>query len=119
MNPRFPEYITVSVTRDDIDHGRPGSFCSCPVALAMQRSGIPEDAAIHVTSDCISVMVKTDRGGLVRADYCGATEHDRDDMDDFIGDFDAALHTDDIEPCVFTMRRDGIPSVLSPNGDSA
>lgn len=29
---------TIRVTQDDIDHGKRGSFCDCPVALAVKRA---------------------------------------------------------------------------------
>lgn len=52
--------ITVEVTQQDIERGRPGTCGECPVALALKRRGFTH---VDVNEDWISVDYRYSRSG--------------------------------------------------------
>jgi hypothetical protein len=83
--------ITVSVTQEDIDKGKPGEPCLCPVARAISR--YYENR----------YLVAVNRSRIVLNDLFEHSARTPDDVQYFVSDFDAECK---VEPFSFTLDID-------------
>lgn len=54
--------LTVNVTADHIERGRPTNCASCPIALALKATWKPDvQASTHVNETCVVIMIRPPR----------------------------------------------------------
>jgi hypothetical protein len=89
--------MKVNVTDGDINYGVQGSFCACPIALALKRKGLID---VQVNPDCVKfIKLNSDK---TMDWYCYDLPSE---AQVFIEDYDEEDDIGDLEPFDFELTK--------------